>query len=51
MRCQWSRIGLGAGTALLGALQHRPPLEIFDLYVVDRGSGDMLRWTPPAVIP
>ena len=29
---------LGAGTALIGALQHRPPLEIFNLYVVDRGQ-------------
>jgi len=42
---------LGAGTALIGALQHRPPLEIFNLYVVDGASGQLLRWTPPAVIP
>ena len=42
---------LGAGTALIGALQHRPPLEIFNLYVVDSASGELLRWSPPAVIP
>jgi hypothetical protein len=42
---------LGARTALIGALQHRPPLEIFNLYIVDTASGDMLRWSPPAVIP
>jgi serine/threonine protein phosphatase PrpC len=38
-------------TTLIGALQHRPPLEIFNLYVVDGGHGAILRWTPPAVIP
>ncbi len=38
-------------TTLIGALQHRPPLEIFNLYVVDGKSGSVLRWTPPAVIP
>jgi hypothetical protein len=42
---------LGARTSLIGALQHRPPLEIFNLYVVDSASGQLLRWTPPAVIP
>ena len=42
---------LGARTALIGALQHRPPLEIFNLYIVDSASGELLRWTPPAVIP
>ena len=42
---------LGARTALVGALQHRPPLEIFNLYIVDAASGDVLRWSPPAVIP
>jgi hypothetical protein len=42
---------LGVRTALIGALQHRPPLEIFNLYVVDSASGRMLRWSPPAVIP
>jgi hypothetical protein len=38
-------------TTLIGALQHRPPLEIFNLYVVDGANGAILRWTPPAVIP
>jgi len=38
-------------TTLAAALQHRPPLEIFNLYVVDGASGAILRWTPPAVIP
>jgi hypothetical protein len=38
-------------TTLLGALQHRPPLEIFNLYLVDGESGVIQRWTPPAVIP
>ena len=43
--------GIGARTALIGALQHRPPLEIFNLYIVDSRSRQLLRWTPPAVIP
>ena len=42
---------LGVRTALIGALQHRPPLEIFNLYIVDGASGELLRWSPPAVIP
>lgn len=42
---------LGSGTTLLGALQHRPPLEIFNLYAVDATTGQILRWSPPAVIP
>ncbi len=42
---------ISAQTKLIGALQHRPPLEIFNLYVVDGKSGSILRWTPPAVIP
>ena len=42
---------MSGDTTLLGALQHRPPLEIFNLYAVDGASGEMLRWTPPAVIP
>jgi hypothetical protein len=36
---------------LVTALQHRPPLEIFNLYAVDRATGDVWRWTPPPVIP
>ena len=38
-------------TRLVAALQHRPPLEIFNLYLVDGASGQMRRWSPPAVIP
>src|SRR5205814_4467413 len=37
--------------ALLVALQHRPPLQIFNLYLVDPGDGRVKKWTPPAVIP
>jgi hypothetical protein len=36
---------------LLTALQHRPPLEIFNLYLVDGVKGDVLKWTPGDVIP
>lgn len=42
---------ISSQTSLVGALQHRPPLEIFNLYVVDGASGEIDRWTPPAVIP
>ena len=42
---------LSSETALVGALQHRPPLEIFNLYVVDPEGGGIERWSPPAVIP
>ena len=36
---------------LLTALQHRPPLEIFNLYLVESGSGDVVKWAPGDVIP
>jgi hypothetical protein len=42
---------LSSETTLVGALQHRPPLEIFNLYVVDPETGGINRWSPPAVIP
>jgi len=42
---------LSSETTLIGALQHRPPLEIFNLYLVDPATGGIQRWTPPAVIP
>ena len=42
---------LSAETTLIGALQHRPPLEIFNLYVVNPETGGIDRWSPPAVIP
>ncbi len=42
---------VSAGSTLLAALQHRPPLEIFNLYLVDAESADVLKWTPGDVIP
>lgn len=38
-------------TRLIGALQHRPPLEIFNLYAVHPRSGAISRWSPPPFIP
>jgi len=46
--------GLGAisgQSRLLTALQHRPPLEIFNLYLVDVGADDVIKWGPGDVIP
>lgn len=40
-----------SATTLIAALQHRPPLEIFTLYAVDPETGEIDRWSPPAVIP
>jgi hypothetical protein len=42
---------IDAGSHLLAALQHRPPLEIFNLYVVDTGSSAVSKWTPGNVVP
>lgn len=42
---------LAGSTRLVAALQHRPPLEIFNVYAVDGRSGEMLKWTPPPIIP
>jgi hypothetical protein len=42
---------LSSETTLIGALQHRPPLEIFNLYAVDGATGEIRRWSPPPVIP
>jgi hypothetical protein len=42
---------LSSETRLMAALQHRPPLEIFNLYLVDPETGQIDRWSPPAVIP
>ena len=36
---------------LLTALQHRPPLEIFNLYLVDVARDDVVKWGPGDVIP
>jgi hypothetical protein len=43
--------GVSTQSRLLSALQHRPPLEIFNLYLVDAGSGELVKWTPGDVIP
>jgi hypothetical protein len=42
---------LDASTRLLAALQHRPPLQIFNLYAVDGKSGEVLKWTPRNRLP
>jgi len=42
---------VSANSRLLAALQHRPPLEIFNLYLVDSTSGEVLKWTPGDIIP
>lgn len=42
---------LDSGSRLLTALQHQPPLEIFNLYAVDGADGTVWKWTPPPVIP
>jgi hypothetical protein len=42
---------ISSESTLIGALQHRPPLEIFNLYLVDGATGEIDRWSPPAVIP
>jgi hypothetical protein len=36
---------------LLAALQHRPPLEIFNLYAVDDARDQVLKWSPGDVVP
>ncbi|HEX2194046.1 MAG TPA: hypothetical protein VHK63_03685 [Candidatus Limnocylindria bacterium] len=46
--------GLGqvpAQSRLLAALQHRPPLEIFNLYVVDPQRDQVGKWAPGDVVP
>jgi serine/threonine protein phosphatase PrpC len=43
--------GVGPTSRLLAALQHRPPLEIFNLYLVDAASGVVHKWTPGDVVP
>src|SRR4029079_15285948 len=43
--------GVSAESHLLTALQPRPPLENFNLYLVDASTGDVLKWTPGDVIP
>jgi hypothetical protein len=42
---------IGGRSRLLAALQHRPPLEIFNLYVVDSARDNVRKWTPGDVVP
>ncbi|HEX5579699.1 MAG TPA: hypothetical protein VFY43_08550, partial [Candidatus Limnocylindria bacterium] len=42
---------IGGRSHLLAALQHRPPLEIFNLYAVDTGRDRVLKWSPGDVVP
>lgn len=42
---------IGGRSRLLAALQHRPPLEIFNLYAVDAARDDVRKWTPGDVVP
>ena len=42
---------IGGRSRLLAALQHRPPLEIFNLYVVDVAREEVRKWSPSDVVP
>ena len=42
---------IGGRSHLLAALQHRPPLEIFNLYVVDAARNQVMKWSPSDVVP
>lgn len=42
---------IAASTTMLAALQHRPPLLIFNLYLVDGKSGGVLKWSPLNTLP
>lgn len=42
---------LDPASSQLAALQHRPPLEIFNLYVIDVGTSQVLKWAPGDVVP
>jgi serine/threonine protein phosphatase PrpC len=42
---------IGGKSSLLAALQHRPPLEIFNLYVVDAARNEVRKWAPGDVVP
>ncbi len=42
---------VSASSTLLVALQNRPPLEVFNLYLADVGDGTVKKWTPPDRIP
>jgi hypothetical protein len=42
---------ISPATRLFAALQHRPPLEIFNLYAVDGASGEVRKWSPGNSLP
>ena len=42
---------VGGRSRLLAALQHRPPLEIFNLYVVDVAREEVRKWSASDVVP
>ena len=42
---------IGGRSHLLAALQHRPPLEIFNLYAVDAPRDQVIKWSPGDVVP
>jgi serine/threonine protein phosphatase PrpC len=42
---------IGGRSKLMVALQHRPPLEIFNLYVVDEAREEIRKWSPSEVVP
>ncbi len=42
---------VSAGSHLLAALQHRPPLEIFNLYLVDAAADEVRKWSAGSVVP
>lgn len=42
---------LDSRSTLLAALQHRPPLEIFNLYLVDGADGQIRKWSPSSTLP
>ncbi len=42
---------IGPESGQLAALQHRPPLEIFNLYVIDAATSQVLKWSPGDVVP
>jgi hypothetical protein len=42
---------VSAKAALFSALQNRPPLLVFNLYLLDPGKAQIKKWTPPLVLP
>jgi serine/threonine protein phosphatase PrpC len=42
---------ISPASRLLAALQHRPPLEIFNLYLVDAEADSVGKWAPAEVVP